>query len=213
MNKYAPFYDVIDCNDNLLCTIELVMVNIRTLTELFLSKGILIEDKEGQLLQNKRRLKGHDILELQENPIHILDTEETKQFIEIYNGGKKSINKRWLEIKRNIFIAGSVMLLFGIGLRALSFLTVGIIVLVLGIVIECHFKSICLLDIEDDYEGGTVYLGRDLTNFIIYSKDGEIKRENISDFFGVNQPQNDSVNVYLKKLSSEEIFICGRIKE
>lgn len=56
-----PFYDLLDGKENVLCTIELFMVDIAHLTQLFVERGITVEDKDGQTISPSKRLTGEKI--------------------------------------------------------------------------------------------------------------------------------------------------------
>ena len=205
-----PFYDLLNEKEDVLCTIELFMVDIDNLTQLFVERGITVEDKDGQIISPKKRLTGENIHILQENPIHGLDRTAIEKYGNLYNREIDILNKRKLALARNLFIAGGAMLVFGIGLNALSFLVTGIVALIAGGIYRC---LLCLLDkppflkFEGYYEGGMVYWGNDPSDFIIYSKNGEMKRENIDSCLLAGNPRVHNVNYCMMNKGKEEYLI------
>lgn len=199
---HMPYYDVLDYCDNVLCTINVLFIDPKRLDDIFLTKGIEIEECARKKIQ-RGRLTGENILELQLEPMHDLNDDEIRKYIYLCN--KKTISKN--SLVRNLFIMGIVMLILGVGLEVSSFSITSIFLIVVSAFLKLKNGQKPLLNIENAYQGGNVFWCSDQVHFIVYACDNEIQRENVSGLHIVEGAQLNSINFGIKR-EDGLVYIC-----
>lgn len=173
----TPYYDIIGVNDELMATIDLMIWKERDIEEFFLMNGIKVYTKDGMKQPRRKRMTGEMLEKLLNNPMKSIDYQGIQTFVNETNQKIRLKNSNQFSVWKNIIVVGIFILAVYILSGFLSFLIIGVVCVLTGIIFGVKSKRFPYMQKENVYEAGWVYWGRDVGDFMLYFKEKRMERK------------------------------------
>lgn len=206
----TPYYDIIGINDEMMATIDLMIWKERDIEEFFLMNGIKVYTKEGMKQPRRKRMTGEMLEKLSNYPMKPIDYQDIQTFVDETNQKIRLKNGNQFSVWKNIIVAGIFILAVYTFSGFLSFLIIGVVCVLTGIIFGVKSKRFPYMQKEDVYEAGWVYWGRDVGDFMLYFKEKRMERKNWQKGTVLQSAKVNELN-YCVVNTSMDIVMVGRI--